>query len=79
VQVDVGRSARGLGVSIGHPDGDGLLQAEQVPEVVGELGEHRQLGRAGVAEDRRHPMLPEELERDLSNAVHRDETLSRPG
>ena len=70
VQVDVGRAARGLRVAVGHPDRDGLLQPEHVAEVVGELGEHRQLGRAGVAEDRRHPVLPEELEGGLPDARH---------
>ena len=69
VQVDVGRAARGLGVAVGHADRDRLLQAEDVAEVVRELGEHRQLGRAGVAEDRRHPVLPEELEGDLADAA----------
>ncbi len=63
VQVDVGDHAAGLRVAVGHPDGDGLLQAEHVAEVVRERPEHRQLGRPGVAEHRRHPALAEQLER----------------
>jgi hypothetical protein len=70
VQVDVRRAARCLRVAVGHPDRHGLLEPEHVAEVIGELGEHRQLGRAGVAEDRRHPVLPEELEGDLANGAH---------
>ena len=70
VEVDVGRPAGGLRVAVGHPDRHGLLQPEDVAEVVGELGEHRQLRRAGVAEDRRHPVLAEELERSFPDCAH---------
>jgi hypothetical protein len=70
VQVDVRRPAGSLRVPVRHPDGHGLLEPEDVAKVIGELGEHRQLGRARVAEDRRHPVLPEELEGDLADARH---------
>jgi hypothetical protein len=62
VQVDERRPARGLGVAVGHPDDDRLLEAEHVREVLGEVGEHRQLGRTRVAEHRRHPAGAEEVE-----------------
>jgi hypothetical protein len=70
VQVDVGGQPRGLREAVGHPDRDRFLEAEVVAEVVGELGEHRQLGRPGVAEDRRHPPLPKELEACLADCRH---------
>jgi hypothetical protein len=70
VQVDVGRAPGGLREAVRHPDRNRLLEPEDVPEVVRELGEHRQLGRAGVSEDRRHAVLPEELECDLADARH---------
>jgi len=70
VQVDVRDFAARLGEAVGHPDGDGLLQPEHVAEVLGERAEHRQLGRAGVAEDRRHPVLAEQLERRVAHGRH---------
>ncbi len=70
--VEVGHrgAARGLGVAVGHPDHDRLLQAEHVAEVGGEVGQHRQLGRAGVAEHRRHPVGAEEVEAGLADRRH---------
>ena len=62
VEVDVGGTAAGLREPVGHPHHHQLLQAEDVGEVVGEVGQHRQLGRAGIAEDRRHPVGAEQLE-----------------
>ena len=73
VQVDDGGLARGLGVAVGHPDHDRLLQAEHVAEVRGEVGEHRQLGRARVAEHRRHPVGAEEVEGRVADRGHRRE------
>ena len=76
-------SARGLGEAVGHPDHDRLLQAEHVAEVGGEVGEHRQLGRARVAEHRRHPARAEQVEARFADSRHRIATLSgsdsRPG
>ena len=62
VQVDVRDISAGLRETVGHPDDDELLQAEDVAEVIGEPREHRQLGRAWVAEDRRDPASAEQLE-----------------
>ncbi len=63
----------GLGVAVGHPDHDRLLQAEHVAEVGREVGEHRQLGRARVAEHRRHPVGAEEVEGGFADSRHRTE------
>ena len=70
VEVDHGGLAGGLGEAVGHPDHDRLLQAEHVAEVRGVVGEHRQLGRAGVAEHRRHPVGAEEVERRVADRRH---------
>ncbi len=59
MEVDVGRGPAGLCEPVRHADGHCLLKAEHIAEVVGQLGKHRQLGRARVAEDRRHPALAE--------------------
>jgi hypothetical protein len=48
--------ARRLGISIRGPNRHRLLEAEHVAEVLGKLGQHRQLGRAGVPEHGRHPV-----------------------
>ena len=71
VQVDVRGAPRSLRVAVGHPDRHRLLQAEHVAEVLGEVGQHRQLGRAGVAEDRRHAVLAEEVEGCFAHDRHR--------
>ena len=70
VQVGDRGPAGGLGEAVGHADHDRLLQAEHVAEVGGEVGEHRQLGRAGVAEHRRHPLGAEEVEARLADGRH---------
>ncbi len=71
VEVDDGGAAARLGEAVGHPDHDRLLQPEHVTEVAREVTQHRQLGRARVAEHRRHPLLPEQLERRLAHGRHR--------
>jgi hypothetical protein len=71
VQVDVRRLAGRLRVPVGHADDDELLESEDVREVLGEVREHRQLGRAGVAEDRRHAVGAEQLEGRFTNGRHR--------
>ena len=78
VEVDVRDAPGGLRVAVGHAHGDRLLEPEHVAEVRGEVGEHRQLGRAGVAEDRRHPVLAEKVEGGFANAGH-EETLAQGG
>ena len=76
VQVDERGAAAGLRVAVGHPDHDRLLQAEHVAEVAREVAQHRQLGRARVAEDRRHPLLAEEVESRLADGRHRRHVTS---
>jgi hypothetical protein len=71
VQVDVTDGAARLGVAVRHPDRDGLLQAEHVAEVIGVVGEHRQLGRSGIAEHRRHPVSSQQLVGRLADRAHR--------
>ena len=70
VQVDVGGVPGCLRVAVGHADGYRLLEAEDVAEVLGEVGEHRQLGRPRVAEDRRHAVLAEQLEGGVAHRGH---------
>ena len=60
VQVDERRVPRRLRVAVGHADDDRFLQAEHVAEIVGKVSEQRQLGRAGIAEDRRHPEVAQQ-------------------
>ena len=71
VKIDVGRAPGRLRETVGHPDDRLLLEPEHVPEVVREVGQHRQLRRAGVAEDRRHPVGAEQLERRFADCGHR--------
>ena len=71
VEVDVRGAAAGLREPVGHTHHHQFLEAEHVGEIVGEVGEHRQLGRAWVAEDRRHAVGPEQVERRFTNACHR--------
>jgi hypothetical protein len=59
-----------LRVAVGHADRDALVQAEHVAEVLRELLEERQLGRAGVAEHRGHALLAQEREGGLADAGH---------
>ncbi len=70
VEVDERRAPARLRVAVGHPHGDALVQPEHVTEVVGELLEERQLGRAGVAEHRGHPLLAQEVEGGLAHGRH---------
>ena len=70
VEVDMRGATAGLRVAVGHAHHDELLQAEHVGEVLREVGEHRQLGRAGVAEDRGHPVRPEQIERRFADSGH---------
>ena len=72
MQVGDGGAAGGLGEAVGHPHHDRLLQAEHVAEVRGEVGEHRQLGRARVAEHRRHPVGAEKVEARFADARHKE-------
>ncbi len=71
VEVDDRGLAGGEREAVCHPDHDRLLEAEHVAEVGREIGQHRQLGRAGIAEHRRHPVGAEEVERRVANRGHR--------
>ena len=63
VQVQERRPARGARVAVGHRDGGGLVQAQDVAQVVGPgHGVHeRQLGRPGVPEDVLHSLAAQQL------------------
>ena len=71
VEVDRRGGAGGLRVAIGHADDDSLLQPQHVTEVRGKVGQHRQLGRARVAEHRRHPVGTEEVVGRFADGRHR--------
>ena len=64
------RAAARLRVAVGHPDRHALVEAEHVAEVLGEVGEERQLGRAGVAEHRGHAAGAQHLEGGFANRGH---------
>jgi len=70
VEVGDRGAAGGLGVAVGHPDHDRLVQAEHETEIAGEVGEHRQLGGARIAEDSRHPLGTEEVEAGVTHGRH---------
>ena len=70
VEVDQGRLSGDLGVTVGHAHHGRLLQAQHVLEVIGVIGQHRQLGRARVTEDRGHPQLAEKVEGRFANGRH---------
>jgi len=62
MQVDDGGVAGGLGVAFRHADHGGLLQAEDVAEVVRKRAKQRQLGRAGIAEHGRGAERAQQLQ-----------------
>ena len=66
MQVHERRLPRTLGKPVGHPQGARLLERQDVPEVLGEVLQERQLRRARVAEDARHPKVPQKIEGDLA-------------
>ena len=68
----------GLRVAVGHAHDHGLLEPEHVAEVAREVRQHRQLGGARVAEDRGHPVRPEEVEGRFADAGHGRASLSAP-
>ena len=70
VEVDVGDPTARLGEAVSHTHGHGLMQSQDVAEVRGQGAQHRQLGRAWVAEDRRHPVRAEELEGCVADGRH---------
>src|SRR5919202_1489739 len=70
VQVDERRAAGPLGVPVRHPEGRGLLQTEYVLKVVREVPQKRQLRRARVAENGRHPQLAQKIESSFADRAH---------
>ena len=70
VQVDEGRPPRPECVAARHPDDAALVQSEHELEVVGNVGEERDLARAGVPEDARHAEPPHDGERLLADRAH---------
>ena len=67
VQVDEGGTTPSERVPTCHPHDGALVQPEDEADVAREIGEKRDLGRARVAEDRRHPEPPHDLERGVAN------------
>ena len=59
-----------------HPEHRALVQPEHEPEVVGEPGEERHLGRAGVREERRQSAPAEDVERRIADGPHDPQTSS---
>ena len=79
VQVDQRRAAARLRVAVGHADDHRLLEPEDIREVVGIVLQHRQLGRAGVAEHRRHPVGAEDVEGGVADAGHQPDSMPPSG
>ncbi len=77
MQVDHGKSARGLRIAIRHRHQRGLLQAQDVADVVldRERVHQRQLGGAGVAEHDLHALLLEQIEERALSGHHRQGSL----
>ncbi len=70
VQVHERRTAARLGEAVGHPDRHRLVEPQHVAEVIREVGQHRQLGGARVAEHRGHPLPAQEVEGRFAHARH---------
>jgi hypothetical protein len=70
VQGDERRAASGLREAVGHAHDGRLAQPEYIAEVRRELAQERQLRRARVAEQRRHPELAEQVVDDSPDAGH---------
>ena len=78
VQVHVAHGARGLGEAVGHAHGHRLVQRQHVAEVVGEVGQHRQLGGPRVAEHRGHAVGAQQVEGGFAYGRHGGQSLT-PG
>src|SRR4029453_89019 len=82
MEIDECRVTSRLRIAVRHPHDDRLLQAEDVAEVLREVPEQRQLGRAWVAEDRRDPEGAQQVEDNgpdghRSNDIYPFRTLAR--
>jgi hypothetical protein len=62
VQIHEPGVAGRLSVAVRHADDDGLLQPEHITEVRRKIPKQRQLGRARVAENRRHAKRAEQAQ-----------------
>ncbi len=58
-----------LGVAVGHEHQARLLQTQHVGEVLRQVGEHRDLGGARIAEDAGHAVPAQEVEDDLAHGL----------
>ena len=67
VQIDQCGLARGRRKAVGHGYGNAFLQTQNIPEIIGKIAKHRQFGRAGVAEDRRHARRAQQVDRDIAH------------
>ena len=74
MQVHELGGAGDLGVAVGHAHHARLLQAQHVGEVGRQVHEHRDLGRARIAEDAGHAVPAQEVEDDLADGLG-----ARPG
>src|SRR5208282_2972219 len=61
VQVDQGRAPGDLSEGIGHRDGGGLLQRQDVAEIAGEFLQEGLLGRTWITEDGRQSEGPQQI------------------
>ncbi len=52
-----------------HPDDRALVEPEHEVEVVGQIGEQRDLGRAGIGEQRCQPVAAENVERRVADGA----------
>ena len=71
VEVHEGRRAAPERIAGRHPDDGALVQAEHELEVVREVGEERDLGRAGIPEDPRQPVRTHDVERRFAHRRRR--------
>jgi len=51
VQIDHRSITSGLGISIGHTDNNGFMEADDVAEVIRKVSKHRKFSRSRVAEN----------------------------
>ena len=68
MKIDEAGVAGGLGVTIGHADDGGFLQAEYVIDIVRPVAQERQFRRAGIAEHLADSELPQQIKRRLFDA-----------
>ena len=67
VQIDERGLAAGKCVAGRHPDHGSFVQAEHEPDVGRQIGQKRDLGRAGIAEDRRQSVAAHDIEGGIAH------------